>query len=151
MVDMMKTDAPAEPLQDLRQLIKGTSLQGLGHVIPILVTFPVHAFELMLHIEHPHPGAGRDHDDRNLDQKVIPKAHKFTQPRRHQKDPQVGQMRAYTVALTCLSSGDPVHDQKQNRRSDEKQTNGITRQTVLDPGPTGRLEIFFDGQGPDIT
>ena len=53
MVDVMVADVTGKPLENLRQLIKGTALQRGGGVIPLLFARPINAFELVLDVEQP--------------------------------------------------------------------------------------------------
>src|SRR5678810_103142 len=47
-MNMMKPNVPGKPLQDLRQLIKRTPLEGGVGVVPLVRAFPVHSLELVL-------------------------------------------------------------------------------------------------------
>ena len=54
-MDVMKTDISAEPLQDERQLIKGASLQTSLHKFPAVVVVPVGWVKIVLDVEKPDP------------------------------------------------------------------------------------------------
>lgn len=55
MMDVVKADVSAEPLQDQGQLVKGTTLQPGLHKIPAFVMIPVGRVKIMLYIKKPDP------------------------------------------------------------------------------------------------
>ena len=69
-MDVMKSDVAGKPLQDRWQFVEGTALQRGSRVIPVVTAFPVHSFELMLHVKQPEPGGTSGHERRELDQQV---------------------------------------------------------------------------------
>ena len=72
-MDVMKTDVPTKPLQDERELVKGTALQPGLHKLPAFVIIPVGRVEVVLDVEKPDPDGGTDPDNWQLDhQKCFP-------------------------------------------------------------------------------
>src|SRR5690349_18129970 len=69
-MDMMKADIPAEPLQNERQFIEGTALQPCLYKFPALVVVPVGWVKVVLDVEEPDPDRGTDHEDRQLHQYI---------------------------------------------------------------------------------
>ena len=54
-VDVVKTDVAAEPLQNERQFIEGTSLQSRLHKFPAFVVVPIGRVKIMLDVKEPDP------------------------------------------------------------------------------------------------
>ena len=50
-MDMMETDIPGEPLQDLGKFIERTTVQAGVEELPIWVTFPIGRVKVMLNIK----------------------------------------------------------------------------------------------------
>ena len=67
-VNMVKSNAAAEPLKDSGKLIERTAFQAGFNKIPFLGPFPIHTFKLMLDIKEPDSDCGSDPDHRKLDQ-----------------------------------------------------------------------------------
>ena len=67
-VDMVKSNIAGKPLQQLRELHKGTPLHCHGLVIPLFLPGPDHIFILVLYIKEPYTGYCTNIDDGQLDQ-----------------------------------------------------------------------------------
>jgi len=65
-MDMMKSDVPAEPLQDERQFVEGTALQSRFCEFPTIIVIPIGGVKVVLNVEKPNPDRGTDHDNRQL-------------------------------------------------------------------------------------
>jgi hypothetical protein len=51
MMDVVKTYVSGKPLEYLGKFVKRTSFKRCFHAVPILLTRPIHAFEIVLDIE----------------------------------------------------------------------------------------------------
>jgi hypothetical protein len=56
MVNVMETDVSREPLENFGEFIKRTSFESGTCEIPVVLPFPVDAFELVLNVEKPDSG-----------------------------------------------------------------------------------------------
>ena len=63
-VDMVKANTAAEPLQDFGQLIEGSAFQAGFDEAPFLGSFPIYTLKLMLDIKEPYSGCGSHPDYR---------------------------------------------------------------------------------------
>ena len=55
MMDVMKADIPAEPLEDEWQLIEGTALKSCFCEFPAIIVVPIGGVKVMLNVEKPDP------------------------------------------------------------------------------------------------
>jgi len=70
MMDVMKADVARSPLEQLRQLIIGSSLHGNPPRIPVVVPCPIYPFELVLVVEQPYAESCGQYQHRQLHQEV---------------------------------------------------------------------------------
>src|SRR5688572_16136958 len=70
MVNVVETNVPGKPLQDLWQLVERTPLQRRCGVIPILAAVPINVFKLMLHVEHPNSDCSTHSNEIEMNEKV---------------------------------------------------------------------------------
>lgn len=69
-MNVMKTNVPTEPLQNERQLIKGTALQPGFYKFPAFVVVPISRIKIVLDVEEPDPDRCSDHQDRQLHHQI---------------------------------------------------------------------------------
>ena len=143
-MDVMKTDVPTEPLQDERQLVKGTALQTGLHKFPAFVVVPVGRVKIMLDVEKPDPDRGTDHEDRQLHHEIgLPPDQPAHQgDHRHQRKigpPDTG------LLTPSLCWRNALGDDKDQQWANSQQGKRITHDAVGSLLPPRRGEIFPDG------
>jgi hypothetical protein len=150
MVNMMKPNVAGEPLQNLRQLVEGTALQGRRREVPILSAFPINALELMLNIKHPYARATSRHERNELNEQISLEAKNQTQDDGHSEDGQIHRINGMPFPPTGLGRRKPLPDHKQEQRRNDKQYDGIAHESVSEFFPARCFQIFLHGQRPDV-
>ena len=149
-VDVVEADVAREPLQHLRQLVERTALERGRDVVPVARPFPVHAIELVLHVEEPDAGGAGHRHDHQLNEEVRLDPEDRAERGRHPGDAQVGPEHRVAVAPICVVAREPELNQEHIERPDHEEDDRIAREAVREPLPARRLEVFLHGQRPDV-
>ena len=133
----MIADVARKPLQNSRQLVERTALQGGGCVIPFPAPLPVDAFELVLHVKQPEPGGTRHGDDNELNQQIRLDPKDQTQARGQPQNGQIHPMHRMPFPRTCGGGWKSLLDQHDQDRGNHKQHHRIARQSIREPLAAG--------------
>ena len=140
-MDVMKTDVAREPLQEKRQLVKGTALQARLYKFPAFVPIPVGRVEIVLDVKEPDPNRGADYQDWQLYHEIRfpPDQPAHQGDHNHQQNiggPDTGDL------TPALCRRDAMADEKDRQGRESQQDQWITRNAIEGLLPPRRGEIF---------
>src|SRR5690349_23315007 len=98
-MDVMETDIPREPLQQLWQLIEGTTVHASVEELPLRMAFPVGRVEVVLNVKKPDARAAGNQQDGHLDQQERRPADFQDEPAHNGGDRDIGPDHAAALPL----------------------------------------------------
>ena len=150
-MDVVETDVASEPLQDLGKFVERAAQQRGGRVVPLFMVVPVNVLELVLHVEHPDASGTGDHRHGKLNhQPALPAQRPDLQARENRHGDIHGPNRHFFTAAR-IAVGEPLINEKQAGRGDQKQNDRIAHDPVNELFPFRSGEVFSHGEGPDVT
>src|SRR5829696_921713 len=111
-MDMMETDIPREPLQQLWQLIEGAAVHAGIEELPLRMAFPVSRVEVVLDIKKPDAYAAGNQQDWYLHQQERRPADFQNEPAHDGGDRDIGPDHAAALALPGALFPEPVRECK---------------------------------------
>jgi hypothetical protein len=149
-MNMVKANVAREPLQNFRQFVERTALEGRRGEVPFARAFPVGVFKLVLDIEHPDADGAAHGGNRQLDEQVGFEAKKEAERRHHGENREIHPIDGMALAFVGLGGGKTLPDQKEVKRGKNEQHERVAREAVGKALPAGGLEIFLHSHRPDI-
>ena len=140
-MDVMKTDVAREPLQEQRQLVKGTALQAGLYKFPAFMPVPVGGVEVVLDVKEPDPNRGADYQDWQLYHEIHFPPDQPAHQGDHNHQQNIGRPDAGDLT-PALCRRDAMAYKKDRQGREPQQDQGITRKAIEGLLPPWRSEIF---------
>lgn len=150
MVDVVKADIAREPLEYLRQLVVGTALQRGERILPVGMVLPIGVLKLVLDVEHPHAGRGREQQQGQLDQQDGLEADGPACDHEQGEQRHVRQVNAVALALPAHGRGEPLKERKQEERPEDEHDDRVPVEPVAEFPPPGQHQILVHRQRQHI-
>lgn len=149
-MNMVKSDISRKPLKDFRQSIERTSLKCGSDEVPIVIAFPVHTFELMLHVKQPDTRCAAHGHHCQLNQQVSLPTEEKDHSCRHNQDTQIRPLDGVPFPFARFGGWKALVQQEQEKWGDHKKNKRITGHTVGNALPSVGFHVFLHGHHPDV-
>ena len=149
-VDVVQADAAGEPLQHLRQLVVGTSLQRRSHRVPRLVMCPVHVLVLVLHVEQPHANRTGEESGGQLHPQQRRQPDRQVCDHERRNDARVGEVHAEPFAFAGAGAEHTIAEHEQDRRANAEHDERVAEHAIEEPLRPRRCQVLVGRQRPHI-
>ena len=149
---MVHADVGREPAQDARQIVMRASVQGRLLQGPLAVMGPERRLELVLHVEQPDPGGGRQQHDGQVYEQERLDADEPDQSGGDGRNREIGRHGAEPGLPASAHQADwqPVLQDEQVGGADAEHDEGVAIDPIAEPAPKRPREIFAHRQGIDV-
>ena len=149
-VNVMVSDVAREPLEHPWKVVVAAPLHGSGGVIPFIAAGPVGVFELMLNVKQPQAEEGSDGHHGQLNHQPRQEAVNHAHPDAPSHQRGVHDVDRPLLASLGFGVGEALQDDEKNERSEHEQDDGVADEPIAQLQLSGRCDVLFDGQRPDI-
>jgi len=151
-MDVMNADIGGEPAQEARQGVVRAAVKCHRLEIPRFVVSPYGIFKLVLNIEQPDTGGGREQHDWQMHKQKRTDADKPYHRGDKSRDGDIGPAGAKPGPPTTAHQPDwqPMLDDEQIGWAHAEHDDWVPVQAIAQPTPPGQREVLVHGQGVDV-
>jgi hypothetical protein len=151
MVNMVKTDVAAKPLQYFGEFIERTPPQCRIIEIPIFVACPIHSFVLMLDVEEPDTKHAGNPNCWEKDENKACEPDSETNGRDQDGQGYVRVVDVFLFPGSGRDRGEPVRNEKHEQRSDAEHYYRISIEAINETLPGSSFSVLLHSEHPDIS
>ena len=141
---MVHADIGREPVQQRGQVVMRAAIQGRFMQVPLAVVLPCRVFELVLHIEEPDAGRGREKHDRKMHEQECFNADEPAERGGDQCDSEIGRHAAGPGLPAAAHQADrqAILEKEQIGGADAEHHQRMPVELVHQPAPSRKRMIF---------
>ena len=147
---MVEADAAREPLQDARQVVIRSALQGGAGEIPGVIALPVDVLVLVLDVEQPDAQAAGEPGERQLDDQEARRADRQAHGCEEHHQRKVGQPHRAPLLLAGALARHALRDEEDPQGAKGEHDQRVAEEAVRQALPPGGLHVLVHGQGHDV-
>ena len=135
MMDVVETYVSGEPLKQLWKLIERAAFKRRFNPVPIFLTRPIHAFEIVLDIEQPEAQHSAEKSDGELNKDERAESNGIAEEQHNCQNYDVSDVDVISFALRLIPDGKSLGDKKNENGTDNECNDGIPRKSINPPFP----------------